>query len=56
MSYILQFAVPGLKFVSDVESENPIERQKRIEARLARKAQRRSRYLRHYRRVANARL
>lgn len=45
----------GLKFVSDVESENPIEREKRDAARMARKAVNRRRYVRHYLRIQNAR-
>jgi hypothetical protein len=40
----------GLKFVSDVELENPIERHKRLELRLARKAVNRRRYIRQYER------
>lgn len=43
----------GLKFVSDEELENPIERQKRLEARLARKAVNRRRYIHRYQRIKN---
>lgn len=43
----------GLKFVSDEELENPIERQKRALARFARKAVNKLRYIRRYQRVKN---
>lgn len=41
----------GLRFVSDVESENPAERAKRDAARAARKYANLARYVRHYERI-----
>jgi hypothetical protein len=38
----------GLKFVSDVELEDPILREQRAFARIARKALNKRRYRRHY--------